>query len=108
MTNYSANITSDADNFFQSDADLAERQRRQQRNEDLSKRGSPVALKSKALCIAVHQETLYVAESGFIARALRIKQGPMNRPPVGLKMVASAGGMARVPRLRLSPHTTVS
>ncbi len=77
---YAPNIGKEAHDFFQSDRDLELQEKRQLKQESIGKTaGDPKSIASKVLGFefggVLNEETVYVAESGHVARKLNIKVG---------------------------------
>ena len=73
-TGYGPNVSTDAQNFFQSDIDIANLQKKEAKREALGEAGDPLTLPSKVLCLALSNAQdgpwVYVGESGFVARKM--------------------------------------
>ena len=68
-------IGNSADNFFQSDNDLAVQERRYAKREN--KAGDPIECTSKVLCLLLSEkagdsEYAYIGESGFVAKRINL------------------------------------
>ncbi len=68
-------VGTSADNFFQSDSDLAAQERRATKRGN--KVGDPIECTSKVLCLllpekAEDSEYAYIGESGFIAKKINL------------------------------------
>jgi hypothetical protein len=88
LTNFAGiNLGTEADQFFQSDADIVVAQRRDNKRQQTSQRGEPFTCSSKVLCMALIPSvdaaapSAYVGESGFIIRrvnlAVRLNADPL-------------------------------
>ncbi|KAJ3190236.1 hypothetical protein HDU85_000529 [Gaertneriomyces sp. JEL0708] len=74
------NISSDAQNFFQSDRDLEIEQNRQRKKAESAAKdapGKPITLSSKVLSVSLSNDrkTAYTAESGHVARKVDLATG---------------------------------
>ncbi|CAG8539911.1 12128_t:CDS:2 [Funneliformis caledonium] len=74
-------IGSGADNFFQSDSDLATQARRAEKREN--KAGDPIECTSKVLCLLLPEKTeseyAYIGESGFVAKKINLSTGKTSK-----------------------------
>ncbi|ORX84792.1 WD40 repeat-like protein [Basidiobolus meristosporus CBS 931.73] len=72
--NFAANVSSNPDNLFQSDRELAIREYRELKMQN--KIGSPIDVKSKILCLLVlDSEHLIIGQASHVARKVNIKSG---------------------------------
>ncbi|RUS22958.1 WD40-repeat-containing domain protein [Jimgerdemannia flammicorona] len=74
-----ANISSDPDHFFQSDADVERQKARAAKyNYDI---GDPIKIGTKVLALKIVDDgaNAYIAEAGFVARKINLKVGPFKQ-----------------------------
>lgn len=73
--------TSDAQNFFQTDAAIEQDERRRIKSVRAAKLGDPIVLSSKILKLEVRGQDAWTAESGWVARRTDLKVGRHARRP---------------------------
>jgi hypothetical protein len=67
------NKGTEAEQFFQSDADIKTQQRRDAKKQQTEQRGQPVRCSSKVLCMTLTTgTTAFVGESGFLFRRVNL------------------------------------
>ncbi len=71
------NVSSEANNFFQSDADIAFHNKKSLKKKQVEKKGQPIMMSSKVLCMLLDPaktefKSAFVGESGFIIKRLNL------------------------------------
>ncbi|KAJ3258049.1 hypothetical protein HK103_004042 [Boothiomyces macroporosus] len=64
------NVATDSEAFFQSDRDIILSEQKKKKQTELGKVGNPIKFPSKILHFDIADNTIYTAQSGFIAQAL--------------------------------------
>ena len=65
-----ANISTDAQHFFQTDTDLLNDFKKQEKKKKVAKAGNPIATSSKVLCLLMSDSGAFVGESGYLAKKI--------------------------------------